>query len=209
MSEPPPAKKRRIGNTSVKPKPVIVDQSESALLQLSDDVIVIILQLLTSFDLLVLSETCLRLQSICLQTKSLWSSPNFTDHPMDLTEKIFETFQWENAKFDPWGIPEDQRTGCQHLRSCFVRNIQKLSSTQNIEAAKFLFSCRQDHIWSVSQLIDSSKFVRIWGGSSTNRQPKLFQEYSPNFAKFGNLGLGKVWLGLKSQLDGNLQARKT
>ena len=86
MSDPPPAKKRRIGNTSVKPKPVIVDQSESALLRLSDDVIVIILRLLTSFDLLVLSETCLRLQSICLQTKSLWTSPYFTNHPMELTE---------------------------------------------------------------------------------------------------------------------------
>lgn len=86
MSEPPPAKRRRIGNTSVKPKPVIIDQSESALLGLSDDVLVIILRLLSSFDLLILSQTCLRLESMCLQTNSLWTKPDFTDHPMELKE---------------------------------------------------------------------------------------------------------------------------
>ena len=81
MSEPP-KKRLRIGNTKYVPKPV--DQSQSRLLQLSDDVLLEILKILSSHQLLVLSETCKRLETLCLDTRSLWVDVDFTGHPMDI-----------------------------------------------------------------------------------------------------------------------------
>ena len=82
MTEPPSKKRRVVGNTRRPPPPV--DQSQSRLLQLSDDVLLEILQLLSSHDLLTLSDTCIKLRSLCLDTASLWLDVDFTGHPMDI-----------------------------------------------------------------------------------------------------------------------------
>ena len=62
----------------------VVDQSQARILQLSDDVLLLILTQLPSPALLTLADTCLRLQSLCLRTESLWTQPDFSGHPMDL-----------------------------------------------------------------------------------------------------------------------------
>jgi len=89
MSNSPPRKKQRIGNTpapSTSGKPEPIDQSQSKLLQFSDDVMMLILNNLKSPDLLALSESCRRFQALCLNTESLWIDANFSNHPMDLKE---------------------------------------------------------------------------------------------------------------------------
>jgi len=89
MSNSPPRKRRRVGNTpapSSSGKSEPIDQSQSKLLQFSDDVMMLILNRLQSPDLLSLSESCRRFQALCLNTESLWKDANFSNHPMDLRE---------------------------------------------------------------------------------------------------------------------------
>ena len=86
MSEDlPPAKRRRVGNTRpVERRVVTTDQSGAGILQLPDDVLMLILNNLSSPELIKLADTCLRFKSLCLETKSLWLDPDFSGHPMEL-----------------------------------------------------------------------------------------------------------------------------
>ena len=80
----PPAKRRRVGNTRPVQKRVVVDQSGARILQLPDDVLMLILNNLSSQELIILADTCIRFKSLCLETKSLWLDPDFSGHPMEL-----------------------------------------------------------------------------------------------------------------------------
>ena len=74
MSNSPPRKRRRVGNTpapSLSGKSEPIDQSQSKLLQFSDDVMMLILNRLQSPDLLSLSESCRRFQAE-LETGFFW-----------------------------------------------------------------------------------------------------------------------------------------
>lgn len=85
MSEGPPlAKRRRVGNTRQKPRRSVTDQSQARILQLSDDVLMLIIKNLSTMELLTLADTCLRFKSLCLETTSLWLDPDFSGHPMEL-----------------------------------------------------------------------------------------------------------------------------
>ena len=85
MSEgQPPAKRRRVGNTRPQQRRLVIDQSGSRILQLSDDVLMLILKYLSTKELIILADTCLRLKSLCLEEKSLWMDPDFSGHPMEL-----------------------------------------------------------------------------------------------------------------------------
>ena len=85
MSEgQPPAKRRRVGNTRPQQRRLVTDQSGSRILQLSDDVLMLILKYLSTKELIILADTCLRLKSLCLEEKSLWMDPDFSGHPMEL-----------------------------------------------------------------------------------------------------------------------------
>ena len=92
MSYSPPKKNRRIGNsttTSEFGKSELIDQpqpdSQSKLLQFSDDVLLLILKNLKSPDLWALSQSCRRLKALCF-TESLWIVVDLSNHPMDLSE---------------------------------------------------------------------------------------------------------------------------
>ena len=78
------AKRRRVGSTRPKQRRMDTEQSEARILQLSDDVLMLILENLTTLELIILANTCLRFQSLCLETKSLWINPNFSGHPTEL-----------------------------------------------------------------------------------------------------------------------------
>ena len=85
MSEGPPlAKRRRVGNTRQKPRRSVTDQSQARILQLSDDVLMLIIKNLSTMELLILADTCIRFKSLCLETTSLWLDPDFSGHPMEL-----------------------------------------------------------------------------------------------------------------------------
>lgn len=80
----PPAKRRRVGNTRPEQRRVVTDQAGARILQLPDDVLMLILNNLSSLELIILADTCLRFKSLCLETKSLWLDPDFSGHPMEL-----------------------------------------------------------------------------------------------------------------------------
>jgi len=85
MSEGAPlAKRRRVGNTRQKPRRSVTDQSQARILQLSDDVLMLIIKNLSTMELLILADTCIRFKSLCLDTTSLWLDPDFSGHPMEL-----------------------------------------------------------------------------------------------------------------------------
>ena len=84
MSDVPPAKRRRVGNTRPEQRRVLIHQAGARILQLSDDVLMLILSYLSTPELLTLADTCLRFKSVCLETESLWLNPNFSGHPMEL-----------------------------------------------------------------------------------------------------------------------------
>jgi len=77
-TSPPPKRRKRNNGTSL-----LISQNVP-FLTLSDDVLLMIFQNLTSASVLAVSETCLRFQTVC-QDKSLWKMVDFLDiPPMDL-----------------------------------------------------------------------------------------------------------------------------
>ena len=109
MSEGPPlAKRRRVGNTRQEPRRSVTDQSKARILQLSDDVLMLIIKNLSTMELLILADTCLRFKSMCLETKSLWLDPDFSGHPMEL-KKMKECLPtWMKIPERDWS---DYKTG--------------------------------------------------------------------------------------------------
>merc|ERR1711953_1344455 len=93
MAEPL-AKRRRTEGAAAEASP---SPSQSTLLHLSDDVMLQILQNLSSMDLITLVLTCKRFQSLCLNTESLWRHPDFSNHPMDL-RSIKKWFKFLNSR---------------------------------------------------------------------------------------------------------------
>lgn len=80
MSDPPPSKRRKVNKDSAIPGPV----PGTSFLSLSDDVLLLVFQNLSSHQLLTVAETCSRFQRVC-QDASLWKHPDFTGSPpMDL-----------------------------------------------------------------------------------------------------------------------------
>ena len=71
-----------------------IDEEICKLLDLPDDVLLLIVRRLNHFDLLSLSETCKRLNQLCLKTQSLWIDVDFSDHPLELQlmPEIIENF---------------------------------------------------------------------------------------------------------------------
>ena len=61
MSDPPPSKRRKVNKDSAIPGPV----SGTSFLSLSDDVLLLVFQHLSSHQLLVVAETCSRFQHVC------------------------------------------------------------------------------------------------------------------------------------------------
>lgn len=82
MAQQPPAKRRRTDGDEIKSPPL--GTSTILLLDLSDDVMLQILENLTSVELITLALTCKRFQSLCLKTRSLWKHPDFSNHPIHL-----------------------------------------------------------------------------------------------------------------------------
>ena len=80
-----PGRVRPVGSTRPKKhRKVDAEQSGARILQLSDEVLMLILKKLTTLELIILADTCLRLKSLCLETESLWMNPDFSGHPTDL-----------------------------------------------------------------------------------------------------------------------------
>ena len=76
---------RPVGSTRPKKqRKVDAEQSGARILQLSDEVLMLILKKLTTLELIILADTCLRLKSLCLETESLWMNPDFSGHPTEL-----------------------------------------------------------------------------------------------------------------------------
>ena len=76
---------RPVGSTRPKKQRRLdAEQSGARILQLSDEVLMLILKKLTTLELIILADTCLRLKSLCLETESLWMNPDFSGHPTDL-----------------------------------------------------------------------------------------------------------------------------
>ena len=94
MAEPL-AKRRRTEGAAAEASPS--PSQSTLLLHLSDDVMLQILQNLSSMDLITLALTCKRFQSLCLNTESLWRHPDFSNHPMDL-RSIKKWFKFLNSR---------------------------------------------------------------------------------------------------------------
>ena len=95
MAQQPPAKRRKTDGDEIKSLPS--GSSTILLLDLSDDVMLQILENLTSVELITLALTCKRFQSLCLKTGSLWKHPDFSNHPIPL-RSIKKWFKFLNTR---------------------------------------------------------------------------------------------------------------
>ena len=90
-----------------------IDQEICKLLDLPDDVLLIIVRRLNHFDLLSLSETCKRLNQLCLKTQSLWIDVDFSvwTSPVDKADaRNHREFPWQNKKLGVGGFSFSQNS---------------------------------------------------------------------------------------------------
>jgi len=139
MAEPPTKRRRTGGVGGANSTPCLPNKSIN-LLELSDDVMLQILENLSSVDLITLALTCKSFQSLCLNTKSLWKHPDFSNYPIDL-RSIKKWFKFLNKRTETLALAgflntsrgqvvnisrallEDISRTCDKLRELRLRNV--------------------------------------------------------------------------------------
>lgn len=136
MAEPP-SKKRRIGGCGADPATELGNQS-ILFLDLSDDVMLQILEKLSSVDLIALAQTCKRFQSLCLKTESLWKHPDFSDHPI-LLRNIKKWFKFLNQRTETLaleGFLQTNRGQVVNISQALLKDISK--TCEKLQALQLL-----------------------------------------------------------------------